>query len=138
VSSQFGTVCDQTDYSTDVHTLSVNADYTATEKLNLYASAMYSDAKADWSNLNISAPAYVTDAVVNELYSFDAINVITTYSDLHYQQTDLSLGGTYQFSPTFYLTARADYQIFTDLDPYVYGDQDGTAYRGSLGVGYKF
>lgn len=138
MSSQFGTVCDQTEFSTDVHTLSVNADYTATEKLNLFASAMYSDAKADWNNLYITTPAYVTDEVMDNLYSFDSINAITSYSDLHYQQTDLSLGGTYQFSPTFYLTARADYQLFSDKDPYVYGDQDGTAYRGSLGVGYKF
>jgi len=63
---------------------------------------------------------------------------MTEYSDLHYTQTDLSLGGTYRFTPALYATVQGAWQKFEDKDPYVYGDQDGTAWRGSVGLGYKF
>ena len=57
-----------------------------------------------------------------------------TASDL----TELSLGGTYQFTPQFYMAAQVDYEVYKDKDPYVYGDLDGAAWSGYLGVGYKF
>ena len=63
---------------------------------------------------------------------------ITGYSDLHYVQTEFSLGGTYRFSAELYTTAQLAWQTFEDKDPYVYGDQDGSAYRGSVGLGYRF
>jgi predicted porin len=64
--------------------------------------------------------------------------VITSYSELHYQQIEVNLGGTYQFTPALYVAADFGYQIFDDKSPYVYGDQDGEAYRASLGLGYRF
>ena len=80
----------------------------------------------------------VTDPVMLELYDFEGLSAITNYSDLHYQQTGVNLGGTYHFTPALYLTARAGWQQFVDKTPYVYGDQDGTSYLGQLGVGYNF
>lgn len=73
-----------------------------------------------------------------ELYDPAGLSTITSYSDLHYQQAELSLGGTYRFTPQFYVAAEAAYELFMDKDPYVYGDLDGTAWRGYLGVGYNF
>jgi predicted porin len=74
---------------------------------------------------------------VLKLYTFD-IGRMTNYSDLRYKQAEINLGAKYQFTPALYVAANAGVQWFIDDDPYVYGDQDGTAYRGSLGVGYSF
>jgi predicted porin len=73
-----------------------------------------------------------------ELYDPSLLTKMTSYSDLHYTQTDLSFGGTYSFTPALYTSAQLAWQKFEDKDPYVYGDQDGTAWRGSVGLGYKF
>ena len=73
-----------------------------------------------------------------ELYDPAGMSVITTYSDLHYTQTEVSLGGSYQFTPARYAAANVGWQLFDDKDPYVYGDQDGEAWRGHVGLGYKF
>jgi len=138
VSSQFGTVCDQTEYNTDVHSLSLTADYDVSDDLDLYANIGFSDATAEWTDLNLTTPSYVTDVVVLNLYTFEGMNSMTEYSKLHYQQVDLQVGGTYMFTPALYASAMAQYQMFEDKDPYVYGDLDGSAYRGYLGMGYKF
>ncbi|MRR37341.1 hypothetical protein EG829_22340, partial [bacterium] len=45
----------------------------------------------------------------------------TNYSDLHYVQTDVTLGGTYRFTPALYASAQGAWQKFEDKDPYVYG-----------------
>ena len=127
-----------TTFDTDVHTLTLAADFQATDNLELEASFNYSDAQVDWSGLNLTTPAIVNDPVLQGLYDIPSVSVITDYSDLRYIQTEISLGGTYQFTPALYTTAQLGWQKFEDKDPYVYGDQDGTAYRGSLGLGYRF
>lgn len=123
-----------------MHSLSLNADFDASEKLELTAGVSYSDARTDWRDLSVSYPAgnIVTDPVMLELYDPSLLTKMTGYSDLHYTQTDLSLGGIYRFTPVLYATASGAWQKFEDKDPYVYGDQDGTAWRGSVGLGYKF
>jgi len=76
--------------------------------------------------------------LLGTIYDIPSVNVVTEYSDLHYVQTEISLGCTYQFTPALYTVAQAGWQKFEDKDPYVYGDQDGTAYRGNVGLGYRF
>jgi predicted porin len=80
----------------------------------------------------------VTDPVLLELYDPAGLSEMTDYSDLHYQQTEVSVGGTYRFTPQLYAALEAAYEYYKDKDPYVYGDLDGEAWRGYLGVGYKF
>lgn len=65
-------------------------------------------------------------------------NKIDSYSDLSYQQIQLTVGGTYDFTPSCYTTASFTYDKFISDEEYVYGDEDGTAYYGYLGVGYRF
>lgn len=120
-----------------MHTVSLAADYQATEKLNLNAGLLYSDAEVQWTNLNLTAPSIIDDPSVFVLYTFD-IGHMTRYSDLRFKQTEVNLGAKYQFTPALYVAANAGVQWFIDDAPYVYGDQDGTAYRGSVGLGYKF
>ena len=66
------------------------------------------------------------------------IGLVEDYSDLEYQQIDVTLGGTYSFTERLYTTAMATYRDFNSDEEYVYGDEDGTAYYGYLGVGYRF
>lgn len=65
-------------------------------------------------------------------------SVLPGYSNLEYQQIDVSLAANYNFSDALYGVAKVAYQQFTDNEPYVYGDQDGDMYSGNIGVGYKF
>ncbi len=102
------------------------------------AGLLFSDTQSDWTGLSLQTPAIVNDPVMEQIYSLEATNVITSYSDLHYQQFEVNISGTYQFTPELYVVASLGYQIFNDKSPYVYGDQDGEAYRGSLGLGYRF
>jgi predicted porin len=110
----------------------------ATEKLKMNAGISYSDARAEWKDLSVNYNAPITDPVLQELYDPALLSEMTNYSDLHYVQTDVTLGATYSFTPALYTTLQGNWQMIEDKDPYVYGDQDGTAWRGSLGVGYRF
>ncbi len=66
------------------------------------------------------------------------IGRVENYSDLEYTQIDLSVGGTYNFSDRLYATASATYSDFDSDEEYVYGDESGSVYYGTLGVGYRF
>lgn len=65
-------------------------------------------------------------------------NDIDSYSDLEYEQYQIVLGGTYNFTPAFYTTIQGTYDIFESEEEYVYGDEDGKAYSGYLAFGYNF
>lgn len=60
------------------------------------------------------------------------------YSDLSYEQYQLTLGGTYNFTETFYMKASATYDIFNAEEEYVYGDEDGKMISGYAGLGWVF
>ncbi|BDV42593.1 hypothetical protein GURASL_15160 [Geotalea uraniireducens] len=102
---------------------------------------MYNDAKARINGLYFPSLAELgyTDAVLtSSFYALEDLPAIQEYSDLHYRQIDLSVGGTYNVTTNLFVTAQAGFQQFIDDAPYVYGDQDGTVYSGSLGIGYRF
>ncbi|MBN1957182.1 MAG: hypothetical protein JXQ81_13560 [Desulfuromonadales bacterium] len=65
-------------------------------------------------------------------------NEIDTYSDLSYEQYQLTLGATYNFTDSFYGKASGTYDIFNSDEEYVYGDEDGDAYYGYVGFGWTF
>ena len=66
------------------------------------------------------------------------VPLVKEYSDLAYQQLDLTLGGTYSFTDSLYTTAMVTYSDFSSDEAYVYGDEDGSLYSGYLGLGYRF
>jgi hypothetical protein len=68
----------------------------------------------------------------------DINDLIDTYSDLSYEQYQLTFGGTYSFTETFFTKASFTYDIFDMGEEYVYGDEDGTAYAGYVGFGWTF
>jgi hypothetical protein len=81
---------------------------------------------------------YTNPILVSPFYAVEKVGTITGYSKLRYEQADVNLGGSYNFTPNLYMTANGGFQWFSDHQPYVYGDEDGTAYSGSMGLGYKF
>ena len=65
-------------------------------------------------------------------------NLIDSYSDLSYNQYQLTFGSTYNFTERLYANASFTYDLFKADEAYVYGDEDGTAYYGFAGVGWRF
>jgi long-subunit fatty acid transport protein len=132
-------------------------DYQATEKLALNAGVTYNNAEDSWDwndfteratvvmeggpevglPINESAQPPGQYAPVN-YDTWEQNNKIDSYSDLSYEQIQLTVGGTYNFTPSCYTTASLTYDKFISDEDYVYGDEDGEAYYGYLGFGYRF
>jgi len=122
-----------------VHTISLAVDYQATEQLKLNASFTYNNAKDSWDWDFADRPSLVYSGGPKPHYDTEDINdEIDSYSDLSYEQFEIALGGTYNFSERLYTTASVSYSDFNAKEMYVYGDEDGSAYSGYLGVGYRF
>jgi len=129
-------------------------DYQATEKLALNAGITYNNAKDswDWNDFTERATVLREDnlAPINESAAppgqyapvnydtWEQNNNIDSYSDLSYEQFQVTVGGTYNFTPSCYTTASMTYDKFISDEDYVYGDEDGEAYYGYLGFGYRF
>jgi len=113
-------------------------DVQATEKLQLNAGFVYNKAEDTWdwsfderASLVMGGGAYNYDSVVQN-------NLIDGYSDLSYEQYQITTGGTYHHTESCYTTVSFTYDIFDMGETYVYGDEDGTAYYGYVGFGYNF
>jgi len=70
--------------------------------------------------------------------TWEANNQVDSYSDLSYEQFQVTVGGTYNFTPACYMTASLTYDKFESDEMYVYGDEDGDAYYGYIGFGHRF
>jgi hypothetical protein len=129
-------------------------DYQATEKLKLNAGITYNNAEDSWDWNGFTERATVTRednlTPLNESSAnpgayapinydtWDQNNNIDSYSDLSYEQFQVTVGGTYDFTPSCYTTASLTYDKFISDEEYVYDDEDGSAYYGYLGFGYRF
>ena len=146
-STQFGSYCSVAEYDSTVNTIAFNMNYQATKKLLLNFGATYNNAKDEWQwnfedrpSLEFTpTPTSNTGAATNTGYdTADQNDLIDSYSDLSYEQYQLTVGGTYSFTERLYTNASFTYDIFKAEEEYVYGDEDGTAYYGYVGVGWKF
>lgn len=132
-------------------------DYQATEKLQLNAGITYNKAEDSWEWGTFTERAALlaeggpqaglplTDSTQPpgayapvDFDTWEQNNNIDSYSDLSYEQYQLTVGGTYNFTDRLYTNASFTYDIFNMGETYVYGDEDGTAYYGYVGVGWKF
>jgi len=139
-----GSICDDVEYESNVHTLSLSGDFQVTERLKLNAGILYNKAEDSW-DWNFADRMALGDVVirgglnVGPAYdTADQNNLIDSYSDLSYEQYQLSAGGTFNFTEAFYTTASFTYDVFNMGEEYVYGDEDGTAYYGYVGLGWNF
>ena len=117
----------------------------ATEKLQLNTSVVYNKAEDSWDWDFADRPqvdfinANGSDATDLTVYDSTSINgEIDSYSDLSYEQFQVTVGGTYNFTPACYLTASMTYDVFKSDEEYVYGDEDGDALYGYIGFGHRF
>ena len=144
-STQFGSYCSIATYESAVNTLSLNIDFQATEKLLLNAGFTYNKAEDSWDwdftdrpTLEFTSATGVA-GTPNTGYDTETLNSeMDEYSDLSYEQYQFTAGGTYNFTEAFYTKASFTYDIFDMGEEYVYGDEDGTAYSGYVGVGWNF
>ena len=114
-------------------------NYQATKKLLLNAGVTYNNAEDTWDWNFEDRPSLVWAGTEQAAYNTEDLNnEIDSYSDLSYEQYELTVGGTYAFSAMMYTNASFTYDIFKANEGYVYGDEDGTAYYGYVGLGVKF
>ena len=110
----------------------------ATEKLQLNASLTYNNAEDSWDWNFAERPSLIMGGGDYNYDTWDLNNLLDEYSDLSYEQYEMTLGGTYNITDALYTTASFTYDIFDMGEEYVYGDEDGTAYYGYVGFGWKF
>ena len=144
-STQFGSYCSVAEYDSTVNTLSLNANYQATEKLLLNAGITYNKAEDSWDwdfadrpQVAFTSATGIVGTEANGYDSEDINDLMDEYSDLSYEQYQLTLGGTYNFTETFYMKASGTYDIFDAKEEYVYGDEDGDMISGYVGLGWVF
>jgi hypothetical protein len=119
----------------------LSADYQATEQLKLDASIVYNYADYSWGwdfeeRITMLKPDGVSP--LGAYNTWEQNDLIDSYSDLSYEQYQITVGGTYNFTPSCYTTASVTYDVFKSDEEYVYGDEDGKAYSGYLAVGSRF
>jgi hypothetical protein len=140
-----GSICDDVEYDSSVHTLSISGDFQVTKRLKLNAGILYNKAEDSWdwnfADRTALGNVVIRGGAVNVGPAYDTAdqnNLIDSYSDLSYEQYQLTAGGTFNFTESFYTTASFTYDIFNMGEEYVYGDEDGTAYYGYAGIGWNF
>jgi long-subunit fatty acid transport protein len=145
-SAQFGSYCDTAEYESDVHTIALNVNYQATPKLLLNGGITYNKAEDSWNwdfadrpQIEfLASPTDDTGTLAAGYDSADINNLMDEYSDLSYEQYQITAGGTYNFTDTFYTNASLTYDIFDMGEEFVYGDESGDAYYGYVGFGWTF
>jgi predicted porin len=108
--------------------------------LKLDASFTYNYAKYNWDwdfqeRISLTKP---TGAPLGAYDTWEQNNIIDSYSDLTYDQYQITVGGEYMFTEALYTTATFTYDKFNSDEEYVYDDEDGKAYYSYVGVGYRF
>jgi hypothetical protein len=98
--------------------------------LSLQGSMIMSTAEFD-PVIMPDAPEEVLEAIEAADYDYSMIN---EYSNLDYEQLDLSLNGSYQFSPRLRLDAGITYLDLTDNAGYVYGVESGSLWIVRAGI----
>ena len=143
-----GSICQTAEYESDVHTLSLAADFQATEKLKLNASFTYNKAEDDWTWTFVERMSLGevtinggTASELNTSTAYDTVyqnNEITEYSNLSYQQYEFVLGATYNVTDNFYLKCSGAYEVLDADEEYVNGLEDGDQLSGYVGLGVTF
>jgi hypothetical protein len=129
------------DYKSEAHTIMANIAYQIMPNWNITTDFSYTLGTGHISDLRFDSmyptgdskldAIMMTSAGQNTLqpYLYDVayINGIDEYSDLDYQQVDLSVGTHYVFDNGVGIGVNYYFTHFKDDDPYVYGDEGNTA-----------
>jgi len=112
-----------------------------TKKLKLDAGVTYNKADFTWDwdfDARSSLTKLSNGADIGAYDTWVQNSGMDEYSDLAYQQYQITLGGTYNITEAVYVKVTGTYDIFDAAEEYVYGDEDGTAYSGYAAIGWTF
>jgi len=129
------------DYKSEAHTIMANIAYQVLPNWNITTDFSYTLGRGNISELDFNSMYPTGDAKLDALvmtsagqnplqpYLYDVayINGIDKYSDLDYQQVDLTVGTNYVFDSGIGIGMNYYFTHFDDEDPYVYGDEGNTA-----------
>jgi predicted porin len=124
------------EYNTEVHTLLLNADFEATDKLTFNGGIVYNWGKAEMDNLS----ATYFEGKEPATFGYDhavAFSTIEDNTDLKIEETEYYIGCIYDFGESLSLNINASYTDYNDDDPYLY-DTDGDLLLVNAGLTYRF
>lgn len=130
----FGSLLTITDYSSDAHVFSSGITFrpSALWTLQLRGNAILTTASFDPPQMP-GVTAEVEEQIHAGLWDY---SMIDQYSDIDFQQYDVSADGSYQLTPKVRLNLGATYRDLTDNQGYVYGLESGSLWIVRTGLTY--
>lgn len=125
-----------TDYSSDAHVFSGGISFRPSNQwlLQLRGNAIKTTADMD-KPMMPEVTAEVEEQIHAGIWDY---SMIDAYSDLDYEQFDISADGSYQFTPKVRLNVGATYRDLTDNEGYVYGIESGSLWIVRTGITYDW
>ena len=120
------------DYTTEYNVVFFNATLNASEQFRFYMDGAYTKSEDSFTSLGVLE---ADDTVGNQDLDYSLMN---EYSDLDYSLFELTYGVSFQVDTNARLYSSVTYMDLTDDQPYVYGDQDGSATFHSTGMTVGF
>ena len=132
----YGSLLTTTDYSSEAHVVSAGLTFQATPQLLLNAQGNYYKTTADFDPPDmpgVTEEAY--EAIEGGLWDYTGI---PAFSDLDFNQFDVTCGGKYQLNPRTHIALNLTYRDLTDNAGYVYGYESGKLWIVHGGVGFSW
>ena len=128
----YGSATDLVDYTTEITSVYLNADLHPTEKCMLALGGTYTMSNGSFGTVEMELPE---ETVEHADYDYTTVN---EYSDLEYSQFEVYAKGSREITDNASLYLGVGYFGLTDDQPYVYGDQTGSAIYVTSGVYAEF
>jgi len=119
------------DYTSDVHTFMVSANYNPFPRLSFNGGASYSIADSKIQNVDFASDPHTDgdrlDAAKPWKGTYDVANNndMESFSKLDYTVWDINVGASYAINDYVGITVDYLYTDVDDQDQYVYGDESG-------------
>ena len=123
------------EYTTKYNVVFFNATLDASEKFKFYMDGTYTMSEGSFTSFGVLDSTIPEDDVTNHDLDYSMVN---EYSDLDYSLLELIYGVSFQVDTNARLYSSVTYMDLTDDQPYVYGDQDGSATYYSTGMTVGF
>jgi hypothetical protein len=123
-----------TDYSSDAHVASLGFTFQPAPQWRFHAQGNVLKTTAEFDPPEMPEVSEEAHEAI-ESGNWDYTGIVA-YSNLDFEQFDLTAGGTYQLSPRVRLQLEATYRDLTDNAGYVYGIESGSLWivRGGVGI----
>jgi hypothetical protein len=120
------------DYEQSAHFFYLNANYAASERVNLFGTLSLTMSTAELDQVIMpDVSGEVSTILPHQDFTFDEIH---TYSDLDYTILSFSAGFEFKVAPGVSFTADGEYSDLTDDQPYVFGDESGSLFMIRSGL----